>query len=143
MSTQIKIKLPRVLGTVLDKVFSMSVPKAGSVRPPPTVLTLTKQTLLYFKAEACVGCDQLDMFVGRFAAAHQLDIRVIDARRGDLPEHGYGDQLILDADGRIRKGYGVYAFPTLIVTDPLGRIHAALVGGDIDEHTLGGRLKLA
>ncbi|CAM3508120.1 hypothetical protein DEFR109230_00220 [Deinococcus frigens] len=60
-----------------------------------------------------MGCDRLDMFIGRLASASGLDLRVIDARRGELPEHGYGEQLLLDAGGKIGRAYSVRSFPHL------------------------------
>ncbi|MFC6801462.1 hypothetical protein ACFQDE_06730 [Deinococcus caeni] len=32
-----------------------------------------------------MACDTLDVFLGQLAHTHGLDLRVIDARRGDLP----------------------------------------------------------
>ena len=73
-----------------------------------------------------MACDTLDVFLGQLAHAHGLDLRVIDARRGDLPPHAYGDALHLDTDGSLRRPYRVQVYPTLVLTGPDGRIEAVV-----------------
>ncbi len=130
---QITLKLPRGVGSLLRRVLTASTVRAGATVPPPPALGLTGRTLLYFKAEGCVGCDRLDLFIGRLAHVCGLDLRVIDARRGELPEHGYGEQLMLDRGRRIGRAYGVRVFPTLVLTGPSGRVERVVVGGSPEE----------
>ena len=125
---QIKLRVPPLIGSLLERLFSASTARAGATVPPPPALGLTHRTLLYFKSEGCVGCDKLDLFIGRLAPASGLALRVIDARRGTLPAHGYGDQLLLDTDGKVGRAYGVRVFPTLILTDPAGAVERVMVG---------------
>ncbi|GGM07881.1 TlpA family protein disulfide reductase [Deinococcus aerophilus] len=130
---QIRLRVPPVIGVLLERLLTASTVRAGATVPPPPALELTGRTLLYFKAEGCVGCDRLDLFIGRLACACGLDLRVIDARRGELPEHGYGEQLVLDHGGRIGRAYRVGVFPTLVLTGPAGVIERVVVGGSPEE----------
>ncbi|CAM4100556.1 TlpA family protein disulfide reductase [Deinococcus marmoris] len=139
---QIKLKVPPFVGSLLERLFSASTVKPGANVQPPHALKLTRRTLLYFKSEGCVGCDKLDMFIGRLASASGLDLRVIDARRGELPEHGYGEQLLLDTGGRIGRAYRVRVFPTLVLTNPAGEVERVMVGGSSEEEAIRVRLGL-
>ncbi|MDV6374482.1 TlpA family protein disulfide reductase [Deinococcus arenicola] len=140
---QIKLKVPPFVGSLLERLFSIFTVKPGATVPPPSALKVTRRTLLYFKSEGCVGCDRLDMFIGRLASASGLDLRVIDARRGDLPEHGYGEQLLLDTGGKIGRAYRVGVFPTLILTNPAGGVERVMVGGSSEEGAIRAGLGLA
>lgn len=125
---QLKIRVPKFIGRWLDQRFQASLPRPGSTVIPPSELGLTRRTLLYFKAEHCVACGPLEMFIGQLASQNGLDLRVIDFRRGELPETVYGDQLLLDKDGSVGKRYRVSVFPTLVLTDEHGLIGGALAG---------------
>ncbi|MFK7603096.1 TlpA family protein disulfide reductase [Deinococcus sp. SM5_A1] len=140
---QITLKVPPFIGSLLERLFSASTVKSGAIVQPPHALKLTRRTLLYFKSEGCVGCDKLDMFIGRLAAASGLGLRVIDARRGELPEHGYGEQLLLDTGGRIGRAYRVRVFPTLVLTNPAGEVERVMVGGSSEEGAIRAGLGLA
>lgn len=133
---QIKLKVPPLLGSVLTRLFTAATVKAGAVIPPASALNLTRRTLLYFKSVGCVGCDELDMFIGRLASTSGLDLRVIDARRSEMPEHAYGDQLLLDKDGSIGRAYGVRMFPTLVLTTPAGEIEKVMAGASSREEEI-------
>ena len=62
--------------------------------------------------------------------------RVIDDRKGELPETVYGGQLLLDTDRSIGQRYGVQVFPTLIPTDERWLISATCAGeGERDRVT--------
>ena len=122
----IRIRLPRPLGALLTRLVAARTVQPGAVVPPPAALNVTRRTLLSFKTEACVACDTLDVFLGQLAHTHGLDLRVIDARRGDLPPHAYGDALHLDTDGSLRRPYRVQVYPTLVLTGPDGRIEAVV-----------------
>ncbi|MFD1730863.1 TlpA family protein disulfide reductase [Deinococcus malanensis] len=137
----VQIRLPRFLGPLMDQLVAASGPRPGETIPLPS-LNLTRRTLLYFKAEACVGCDQIDLFIGRLAATAGVDLRVIDARRGTLPDHAYGEQLVLDRGAELRRQYRVRVFPTLVLTSVAGKIEGALVGGPKDEAQISARLGL-
>lgn len=139
---QIKLRVPPFVGSLLERLFSASTVRVGATVQPPPALALTRRTLLYFKSEGCVGCDKLDMFIGRLASASGLDLRMIDARRGELPEDGYGEQLLLDQDGEIRRAYRVHVFPTLILTGPAGGVERVMVG-DSEEGAIRAGLGLA
>lgn len=122
----IRIRLPRPLGALPSRLIAARTIQPGAVVPPPAALNVTRRTLLSFKTEACVACDTLDVFLGQLAHTHGLDLRVIDARRGDLPPHAYGDALHLDANGSLRRPYHVQVYPTLVLTGPDGRIEAVV-----------------
>ncbi|WP_155298890.1 hypothetical protein [Deinococcus kurensis] len=127
--TPVRIRLPRPIGALLSRLIAARTVQPGAVVPPPAALNVTRRTLLSFKTEACVACvacDTLDVFLGQLAHTHGLDLRVIDARRGDLPSHAYGDALHLDADGSLRRPYRVQVYPTLVLTGPDGRIEAVV-----------------
>ncbi|BBN93599.1 hypothetical protein DEIGR_102918 [Deinococcus grandis] len=83
--TPVHIRLPRPIGALLGRLIAARTVQPGAVVPPPAALNVTRRTLLSFKTEACVACDTLDVFLGQLAHTHGLDLRVIDARRGDLP----------------------------------------------------------
>lgn len=140
---QIKLNVPPFVGSILDRLFAASTVKAGATVQPPHALKLTRRTLLYFKSEGCVGCDRLDMFIGRLASASGLDLWVIDVRHGELPEHSYGEQLLLDTGGRMGRTYGVRVFPTLVVTNPAGNAERVMVGGSSEEEAIRTGLGLA
>lgn len=124
--TPVRIRLPRPIGALLGRLIAARTVQPGAVVPPPAALNVTRRTLLSFKTEACVACDTLDVFLGQLAHTHGLDLRVIDARRGDLPPHAYGDALHLDTDGSLRRPYRVQVYPTLVLTGPDGRIEAVV-----------------
>lgn len=125
----VQIKLPAFCKPVLEGALRRMSLRVGEFVPPPPALELRERTLLYFKTEACVACDGLDLFVGQLAASRGLDLRVIDARRGAVPEQGYGGALRLDRDGRLRRAYRVRMFPTLVLMAPGGRVDAVHLGG--------------
>lgn len=122
------IKVPRFVGQWIAKRLQASLPQPGTTVTPPSELALTRRSLLYFKAENCVACGPLELFIGQLAAQNGLDLRVIDYRKGELPETVYGGQLLLDKGGSIGKCYGVRMFPTLILTDERGLIGATCAG---------------
>lgn len=128
-----QIRLPRVLGTFIARRLTARAIQPGAVIHPPAALNVSGRTLLYFKSEGCAPCDGIDLFIGRLASASGLSLRVVDARRGALPEHGYGDGLLLDKTGELRRAYRVNVFPTLILTDEHGRVERVIVGGEADE----------
>lgn len=138
----LRIKVPRWVGVALSRRLARSTTRPGSVVPPPAPLALTRRSLLYFKSEGCAPCDGIDLFIGRLAASAGLDLRVIDARRGQVLEHGYGGPLLLDRTGEIGRAYGVQVFPTLLVTTAGGEVERVLVGGEADEHVVRERLGL-
>lgn len=140
---QIRLRFPFFLGHAIGNLLTRSAVKAEQTVPPPPALGLTRRTLLYFKSEGCAPCDGIDLFIGRLAASAGLDLRVVDARRGELPEHGYGDGLLLDRDGSLRRSYGVRVFPTLLVTGPGGQVERVLVGAEADERQIRAGLGLA
>ena len=140
---QIRLRLPSFLGRALGALLARSTVKAGQTVTPPSALGLTRRTLLYFKSEGCAPCDGIDLFVGRLAAAGGLDLRVVDARRGEVPEQVYGGSLLLDRDGSLRRAYGVNVFPTLLVTGPDGEVERVLVGADANEAQIRAGLGLA
>jgi len=140
---QLRLKVPRFVGGVLEGLLSRSTVKAGQAVAPPPALGLTRRTLLYFKSEGCAPCDGIDLFIGRLVASSGLDLRVVDARRGEGPEDVYGGSLLLDRDGALRRAYGVQVFPTLLVTDTGGRIERVIVGGEADEGAIQRELGLA
>ncbi|WP_162485432.1 TlpA family protein disulfide reductase [Deinococcus deserti] len=127
----------------MDKLVASSGPRPGEIIHPPAALNLKRRTLLYFKAEACIGCDQMDRYIARLAATGGVDLRVIDARRGDLPEHAYGDQLLLDSRGELWKQYRVRAFPTLVLTSAAGDVESTLVGNPENEAQVRSQLGLS
>lgn len=133
---QIRLRLPSFLGRAIGSWLTRSTVKAGQTTPPPPALGLTRRTLLYFKSEGCAPCDGIDLFIGQLAASSGLDLRVVDARRGEAPEEGYGGPLLLDRDGTLRRAYGVQVFPTLLVTDPGGRVERVLTGVQADEEQI-------
>ncbi|WP_104990178.1 thioredoxin family protein [Deinococcus sp. NW-56] len=140
---QIRLRLPPFLGRALGHLLTRSTAKAGQTVPPPPALGLTRRSLLYFKSEGCAPCDGIDLFIGRLAAAGGLDLRVVDARRGEVPEQVYGGSLLLDREGSMRRAYGVRVFPTLLVTGPGGQVERVLVGADANEEQVRAGLGLA
>lgn len=140
---QIRLRLPPILGRALGALLARSTVKAGQTVAPPPSLGLTRRTLLYFKSEGCAPCAGIDLFIGRLAASSGLDLRVVDARRGEVPEQVYGGSLLLDRDGSLRRAYGVQVFPTLLVTGPGGQVERVLVGTDADEGQIRSGLGLA
>lgn len=140
---QIRLRLPPFLGRALGALLTRSAVKAGQTVAPPPALGLTRRTLLYFKSEGCAPCDGIDLFIGRLAASGGLDLRVVDAQRGEVSEQAYGGPLLLDRDGSLRRAYGVQVFPTLLVTGPGGQVERVLVGADADEGQIRTGLGLA
>lgn len=140
---QIRLRLPAFLGRALSALLTRSTVKAGRTVTPPPTLGLTRRTLLYFGSEGCAPCDGIDLFIGRLAAGSGLDLQVVDARRGEAPEEGYGGSLLLDRDGSLRRAYGVNVFPTLLVAGPGGQVERVLVGADADEAQIRAGLGLA
>lgn len=133
---QIKIKLPPLFDSIITRLLTNATVKAGATIPPSPALNLNRRTLLYFKSVGCIGCDELDMFIGRLTSASGLDLRVIDARRSEMPEHAYGDQLLLDKDGSIGRTYRIRMFPTLILTTPAGEIERVMAGASSKEEAI-------
>lgn len=125
-----------LLGRVLQKFLE------ASIKRNQNPLNLSDPSLLYFKAHACIGCGQIEMFIGSMANSNGRKLIIIDADSGDLPEDIYGGQLILDKDGGIRKAYGVRAFPTLICTGAGGVVESFVVGASSREK-IAKRLNLA
>ncbi|MBZ9751195.1 hypothetical protein K7W42_09995 [Deinococcus sp. HMF7604] len=123
----IRLKLPRPVGRLLARLLTARTVCPGAVVLPPAALKVQGPTLLYFKTEACVACDGLDLCVGQLAASAGLELRVIDARRGELPPHAYGDALLLDEGGEVRRAYGIRVFPTLVLTSPGGHIERVVM----------------
>ena len=123
-----QIKVPKFIGKFIEKAIESASLKPGDVVRHPDALQVNGRTLLYFKADACVGCDQLDVFIGQLSKQNSTDLRVIDARKGQLPEDIYGGQLLLDQDGTLRRTYKVSMFPTLILLSESGRVEAVLIG---------------
>ncbi|MPY65227.1 hypothetical protein F8S09_00770 [Deinococcus sp. SDU3-2] len=140
---QIRLRLPAFLGRALGSLLTRSAVKAGQTVAPPPALGLTRRSLLYFKSEGCAPCDGIDLFIGQLAASSDLDLRVVDARRGEVPEQVYGGSLLLDRDGTLRRAYGVNVFPTLLVTGPGGQVERVLVGAEADEAQIRAGLGLA
>jgi hypothetical protein len=133
---QIKIRVPPFIGSIITHLLTTATVKTGATVSPSPALNLTRRTLLYFKSVGCVGCDELDMFIGRLASASGLDLRVIDARRSEMPEHAYGDQLLLDKDGSIGRAYGIRIFPTLVLTTSAGKIEKVIAGASSKEESI-------
>lgn len=139
----LRIKVPRILGSAIEKLLTRSTVQPGAVVPPPAALSLTRRTLLYFKSEGCAPCAGIDLFIGRLAASYGLDLRMVDARRGAAPAASYGGPLLLDGSGELRRAYGVHVFPTLILTGADGHVERVLVGGGADEEPIRRGLGLA
>ncbi|UBV44734.1 hypothetical protein LAJ19_16385 (plasmid) [Deinococcus taeanensis] len=137
-----QIKVPQWLGQFIEKRLAARLPRRGDQVTPCKQLRLTRRTLLYFKAEQCVACGTVEMYIGQLAAANNLDLRVIDFRRGELPEAVYGGQLLLDQTREIGRRYRVFSFPTLVITDEHGVIEGAIAGGAVDRADVSARLGL-
>ncbi|MVN85740.1 hypothetical protein GO986_03065 [Deinococcus sp. HMF7620] len=123
----IRLKLPQPIGRLLARLLTARTVRPGAVILPPAALKVQGPTLLYFKTEACVACEGLDLWVGQLAASAGLKLRVIDARRGEVPLHAYGDDLLLDEGGEVRRAYGIRVFPTLVLTNPSGDIERVVM----------------
>lgn len=63
-----QLKLPRFLGTAIEKRLTAATVRPGAVVQPPTVLGVSGRTLLYFKSEGCTPCDGIALFLGRLAS---------------------------------------------------------------------------
>lgn len=137
-----QIKVPRWLGQAIEKRLAAGLPQLGDQVTPCEQLQLTRKTLLYFKAEHCVACGTVEMHIAQLAATNNLDLRVIDFRRGELPEAVYGGQLLLDHKREIGRRYRVVSFPTLVITDEQGIIGGAIAGGTMDRADVSARLGL-
>lgn len=140
--SKIKIRLPKFIGRLLQNVLDKSALNPGQFVEAPEILKISRCTILYFKAENCISCGDIDIYIGQLCSSKNIDLRVIDASNNSLPDSVYGGQLILDRDGSIRKKYKVVIFPTLVMVKHSGEVCSVSVG-ESDKEKVSSALKLA